>query len=46
MQGLSIRTRFDVSLSLLGMHSIESKIDFRKQRISTSLNEGLHIVEV
>ncbi|MCG8048280.1 MAG: reverse transcriptase family protein, partial [Candidatus Thiodiazotropha endolucinida] len=30
MQGLNIRTRTDVALSLLGVYSIESEIDFRK----------------
>ena len=30
MQGLSIRTRTDAALSLLGIYSIESEIDFRK----------------
>ena len=29
MQGLSIRTRTDVALSLLGIYSIQSEIDFR-----------------
>ena len=33
MQGLNIRTRTDITLSIIAMYTIESEIDFRKLTI-------------